>query len=145
MPRSELLERQNESRDVERLRLPNLEDEGIQGSMSKELDEICQTYLQQGKIQGAVLAVSKNRKPVYFSAHGLADTASNTKMKNDSIFQLWSLTKPVCGVAAMLAMERGLFKPEDEVSKYLPEFRDMNVAVLAEPQDEDISPNIHPA
>jgi CubicO group peptidase (beta-lactamase class C family) len=51
-----------------------------------------------------------------------------------------SSSKPVLGVAAMIAIEEGLFAPTDEVAKYLPEFANMQVAVLAEPADEDVSP-----
>jgi CubicO group peptidase (beta-lactamase class C family) len=53
---------------------------------------------------------------------------------------MWSSTKPVLGVAAMIAIERGLFSPEDEVGKYLPNFNGIEVAVLDDPKDKDVSP-----
>ena len=77
---------------------------------------------------------------MYFSAHGLADVPNKIAMRKDSMFQMWSSTKPVLGVAAMIAIEKGLFKPEDQVSKYLPKFKDIEVAVLHDPKDKDISP-----
>ena len=91
-------------------------------------------YIDDGKIQGAVIAVSRKNKPVYFSAHGLADVPNKIAMRKDSMFQMWSSTKPVLGVAAMIAIEKDLFKPEDEVSKYLPKFKDIEVAVLNNPK-----------
>jgi CubicO group peptidase (beta-lactamase class C family) len=51
-----------------------------------------------------------------------------------------SSTKPILAVAAMMMIEEGLIRSSDEVAKYIPEFKDMKVAVLAEPIDEDISP-----
>ena len=84
--------------------------------------------------------MSRKNNLVYFSAHGLADVHNKVPMAKDSMFQMWSSTKPVLGVAAMIAIEKGLFKPEDEVGKYLPKFEDIEVAVLYEPSDKDISP-----
>jgi CubicO group peptidase (beta-lactamase class C family) len=61
-------------------------------------------------------------------------------MQEDSVFIMMSSSKPVLGVAAMIMVEEGLIRPEDPVSMYLPEFADMQVAVLKEPVDENISP-----
>ena len=61
-------------------------------------------------------------------------------MQRHSMFQMWSSTKPVLGVATMIAMERGLFKPSDSVHKYLPAFEEIRVAVLDEPKNRNISP-----
>ena len=61
-------------------------------------------------------------------------------MAKDAICVMMSLTKPVLGVAAMMMIEEGLIRPSDEVSRYIPEFKDMQVAVLKDPVDEDVSP-----
>ena len=61
-------------------------------------------------------------------------------MESDAIHIMMSSTKPLLGVAAMMMLEEGLIRPEDPVSKYIPEFADMQVAVLREPVDENISP-----
>jgi CubicO group peptidase (beta-lactamase class C family) len=61
-------------------------------------------------------------------------------MQEDSIFIMMSSSKPVLGVAAMMMIEEGLIRPEDPISKYIPEFADMQVAVLNTPVDENISP-----
>ena len=55
-------------------------------------------------------------------------------MPEDAIFVMASSTKPVLGVAAMILIDEGLIHPSDPVEKYIPEFADMQVAVLAEPR-----------
>ncbi|HAJ76400.1 MAG TPA: beta-lactamase [Gammaproteobacteria bacterium] len=113
------------------------------GMSSERLDRInttIQRHIDAGDIQGAVTAVARRGKLVHFEAHGLMDEANNRPMQEDSIFIMMSSSKPVLGVAAMMMIEEGLIRPEDPVSKYLPEFADMQVAVLKEPVDENISP-----
>ncbi|MBT8148136.1 MAG: beta-lactamase family protein, partial [Gammaproteobacteria bacterium] len=60
--------------------------------------------------------------------------------QDDSVFIMMSSTKPVLGVAAMMLIEEGLIRPTDPVSKWIPEFADMQVAVLRNPLDQNISP-----
>ena len=125
---------------IENLLLTNSEDLGFKKTLAADLDNIIEKFIIDEKIQGAVVAISRSNRIVYFSAHGLADIPNDIPMKKDSMFQMWSSTKPVLGVAAMIAIERGLFSPEDEVSKYLPNFKDIEVAVLKDPRDKDLSP-----
>jgi len=61
-------------------------------------------------------------------------------MQRDAIFHMASSTKPVLGVAAMMMIEEGLFKPTDVIQEYIPEFKDIQVAVLKEPANQHISP-----
>ena len=62
-------------------------------------------------------------------------------MSRDAIFIMMSSTKPILGVAAMMMIEEGSIRPSDPVEKYIPELADMQVAVLKDPADEDISPS----
>ena len=126
--------------NLENLNLSEPESQGMKNSVGNQLDEVITKFIEDEKIQGAVLVVSRFDNPIYFSAHGLADVPNKIPMEKDSMFQMWSSAKAVLGVAAMIAVDRGLFKPEDEVSKYIPKFKDLKVAVLAEPKDQDISP-----
>ena len=125
---------------IENILLTNPEDLGFKKTIIADLDDIIEKFIIDEKIQGAVVAISRSNRIVYFSAHGLADVSNDISMKKDSMFQMWSSTKPVLGVAAMIAIERGLFSPEDEVSRYLPNFADIEVAVLSDPKGRDISP-----
>ena len=126
--------------DIKNLSLLDPETLGLDGAIGSELDSIVKEYIDDEKIQGAVLAVSRNQNPVYFSAHGLADVTDKIPMRTDSMFQMWSSGKVILGIAAMIAVDKGLFDPGDEVSQYIPKFKKVKVAVLAEPKDSDISP-----
>jgi hypothetical protein len=77
---------------------------------------------------------------VHFEAHGLMDDASGRPMAKDALFIMMSSTKPVLAVAALMMIEEGLIRPSDPVSKFIPEFADMQVAVLKNSSDEEISP-----
>ena len=126
--------------DIENLKLFEPKSQGIKNTMSSELDDVITQFIEDEKIQGAVVAVSRFGNPIYFSAHGLADVPNKIAMEKDAMFQMASSTKPILGVAAMIASEKGLFDIQDPVSKYIPEFAEMKVSVLKEPADIDISP-----
>ena len=126
--------------DMDKLLITPPEDQGLDSAMKEQLDTLAEDFVDRGILQGAVMAVSKDNKPVYFAAHGWANENAKIEMKKDTIFHMASSTKPILGVAAMIASERGLFDIQDPVSKYIPEFERMKVAVLKEPADIDISP-----
>ena len=126
--------------DIENLKLFESQSQGMKNTMSSELDDVITQFIEDEKIQGAVVAVSRFGNPIYFSAHGLADVPNKIAMEKDAMFQMASSTKPILGVAAMIASEKGLFDIQDPVSKYIPEFAEMKVSVLKEPADIDISP-----
>ncbi|MBP62682.1 MAG: hypothetical protein CMJ62_14275 [Planctomycetaceae bacterium] len=104
------------------------------------IDELMKLHIDAGHIQGAVTVVARRGKVVHFSTHGQMDVKRGREMEPDAIFRMASSTKPVMGVAAMMMIEEGLIRPSDPVSKYIPEFANMKVAVLAEPADKDLSP-----
>ena len=106
----------------------------------QQIDAAMQRHIDAGKIQGAVTAVARRGRVVHFKAHGLIDVETERPMPQDAIFVMASSTKPVLGVAAMILIDEGRIHPSDPVEKYIPEFANMQVAVLAEPADEDISP-----
>jgi hypothetical protein len=104
------------------------------------IDEVMLIHIDAGHIQGAVTIVARRGKVVHFSTHGQMDIKKGRAMEPDAIFRMASSTKPVLGVAAMMMIEEGLISLSDPVSKYIPEFADLKVAVLAEPADRDVSP-----
>ena len=113
---------------------------GMSTERLARIDTAMQRHIDAGDIQGAVTAVARRGKVVHFKAHGLMDVEAERPMARDAVFIMMSSTKPVLGVAAMMMIEEGLIRPNDPVEKYIPEFADMQVAVLKEPADEDISP-----
>ena len=125
---------------AERLRTAKPEAVGMSSERLERISAVMQRHIDAGNIQGAVTAVARRGRVVHFETHGLMDVKAKRPMEKDAIFVMMSSTKPVLGVAAMMMIEEGLIRPSDPVSKYIPEFKDMQVAVLAEPADEDVSP-----
>ena len=113
---------------------------GMSTERLQRIDTAMQRHIDAGKIQGAVTALARRGKVVHFKAHGLMDVEAQRPMTRDAIFIMMSSTKAVLGVAAMMMIEEGLIRPSDPVEKYIPELADMQVAVLKDPADEDISP-----
>jgi CubicO group peptidase (beta-lactamase class C family) len=101
------------------------------------IDELMQEHIDAGHIQGGVTIVARRGMVVHFSTHGELDVDRGRAMEPGAIFYMASSTKPVLGIAAMMMIEEGLMSPSDPVSKYIPEFADMKVAVPAEPADKD--------
>ena len=125
---------------ADRLRTAKPESVGMSSERLGRIAGVMQRHIDAGDIQGAVTAVARRGRVVHFETHGLMDVEANRPMEKDAIFIMMSSTKPVLGVAAMIMIEDGLIRPNDPVSKYLLEFKDMQVAVLQEPADEDVSP-----
>ena len=116
------------------------EEVGMSTQRLERINAAMQRHIEAGTIQGAVTAVARRGKLVHFETHGLMSVPSNRPMQDDSLFIMMSSTKPVLGVAAMMLVEEGLIRPTDPISKWVPEFAEMQVAVLRDPVDENISP-----
>ena len=125
---------------AEEIPVASPEEVGTSSERLLEIDAVMKRHIDAGGIQGAVTVVARRGKVVHFEAYGLMDVDRGLPMEKDSIFRMASSSKPVLGVAAMMMIEEGLFDPADEVAQYLPEFAGMQVAVLKEPADEDVSP-----
>ncbi len=85
--------------------------------------------VDQGKLPGVVIAVARRGKLVTYEAIGFRDKDANAPMKEDTIFRIYSMTKPLVSVAVVMLMEEGKLQLTDPVSKFLPEFKDMQVSV----------------
>ena len=73
-----------------------------------------------GKIPGAILLIQQHGKPVYSENFGVRDIATELSMSADTIFRLYSMSKPITSVAAMMLVEDGKLALSDPVSKYIP-------------------------
>ncbi len=107
------------------------EDVGMSSERLQRINTVMQRHIDAGDIQGAITVVARQGQLVHFETHGLMDVDNSRPMQEDSIFIMMSSTKPVLGVAAMMMIEEGLMRPEDPVSKYIPEFADMQVWAAA--------------
>ena len=81
------------------------------------------------RIAGGIGLIARHGKIAFLESWGMADKDTGTAMREDAIFRIYSMTKAVTGVAAMLLYEEGLFGLLDPVSNYLPEFGGMQVAI----------------
>jgi CubicO group peptidase (beta-lactamase class C family) len=86
-------------------------------------------YVGPGKIAGCQTLVARHGHVAYFNSLGMADRERATPISDDTIFRLFSMTKPVTSVALMTLYERGYFQLDDRVSRLIPEWRDMGVYV----------------
>jgi CubicO group peptidase (beta-lactamase class C family) len=82
-----------------------------------------------GKIPGAVLLIQQHGKPVYHELIGVRDVATQLPMSDDTIFRLYSMSKPITSVAAMMLFDAGKLKLDDPVAKYIPSFAAVKVGV----------------
>lgn len=103
---------------------------GLSSERLDNIDTIIGDYIDQGKLVGAVSMVSRHGQVVYFEKAGDLNMETGQDMELDSIFRIYSMSKPITTVAAMMLYEEGKFQLTDPVEKYLPEFR--NVLVLTE-------------
>ena len=99
---------------------------GMSGERLNGVRAVVQEFIDQGRIQYAVVGVARRGKVVYFEAQGVAN---GEPVQPDAMFHMASSTKPILGVAAMMMIEEGLVKPSDPVEKFIPEFKGIKVAV----------------
>ncbi len=89
------------------------------------------------KISGAIVLVQRHGKQAYFKSFGKIDVTTGEPMNPEAIFRLFSMTKPVTSVAAMLLVDDGKLKLDDPVSKYIPSFADTKVGVETKAENGD--------
>lgn len=88
---------------------------------------VMQAYVDQKKLPGVITLVSRRGKVVHFERFGLMDIESNKPMQADTIFRIYSMTKPITSVAMMMLYEEGRFQLDDPISKFIPAFADVKV------------------
>ncbi|MCK2149185.1 beta-lactamase family protein [Marinobacter alexandrii] len=84
-------------------------------------------YIKTGKLPGAVTLVARHGQVVWTHAQGLMDVERNKPARNDTIFRIYSMTKPVTSIAMMQLYEQGRFLLDDPVHKYIPAWRNLSV------------------
>jgi len=84
-------------------------------------------YLDQKKIAGALTLVARRGRVAHLAPVGMMDLERGRPMREDTIFRIYSMTKPITSVALMTLYEHGHFQLDDAVHKYIPAFRDLRV------------------
>ena len=105
------------------------EDVGVSTERLNRIGETMRKLIDEKKIPGTVTLVAKKGKIVHFETNGMRDIERNLPMEKDTIFRIYSQSKPITGAALMMLFEEGKFLMTDPVSKYLPEFSDMQVCI----------------
>ena len=101
--------------------------EGISAAKLERAAALVQEMVDKKEYAGAVTLVARHGKVVHLKAVGLMDMASAKPMQTDTIFRIYSMTKPITSVAAMMLCEEGKLKLDDPVSKYIPELKGLRV------------------
>lgn len=102
---------------------------GLSADRMGRIDALVQRQIAEGRVVGAVGLVARHGRIAYLKGFGRQGSEAATPMAKDTIFRVYSMTKPITSVALMMLYEEGLFRLEDPVELYLPEFKDAKVAV----------------
>lgn len=114
------------------------EEAGFSSARLARIGAVLNKDIETGRIPGAVVAIARNGKLVYFEAFGYRDKDAGVKMTTDTIFNIASMTKPMTAVAALSLVEQGRLVIDEPISGTLPGFTDMKVAALS-PDGETIT------
>jgi CubicO group peptidase (beta-lactamase class C family) len=91
------------------------------------LDDHFKRYVDDGRLKGWLLTVSRHGKLVHVARHGQRDAEAGLPVETDTLWRIYSMTKPITSVAAMMLYEEGAFQLTDPVSKFIPSFADVRV------------------
>jgi CubicO group peptidase (beta-lactamase class C family) len=103
--------------------MPNDAPDTVAGSLPQRLDRVIDTAIAEQRIVGAVVLVAIDGEPAYRRAAGFADREAGTPMRENTIFRLASVTKPIVSAAALSLAEAGALHVDDPVTRHLPDFR----------------------
>lgn len=105
------------------------EEVGFSSERLRRVTDLLQRHIAAGGTSGAVTLVARHGRIAHFEALGVQDLESRKPMQKETIFRIMSMTKPIVTVSMLLMMEEGKVRLTDPVSRFLPEFRELNVAV----------------
>jgi CubicO group peptidase (beta-lactamase class C family) len=100
---------------------------GLSVERLKRLDQSLQALVDDKQLAGLVTLVARHGQLVHQKVYGHRDIAGAKPMQKDTIFRIYSMTKPITGVAMMILFEEGKWKPGDPIAKHIPEFANLKV------------------
>jgi CubicO group peptidase (beta-lactamase class C family) len=129
----------------EEFALARPEDEGFSSSRLGRIVTTLKDDVAKGTIPGATVVIVRDGKIVLFETVGFLDKAAGAPLPREAIFRLYSMSKPITSVAAMILVEQGRLNLLDPVSKYIPAFADVKVAVSTTGTEEvELVPPVRP-
>jgi CubicO group peptidase (beta-lactamase class C family) len=111
------------------------EEVGLSSVQLKKLEAVTKAHIDGGLLPGAVMLVARRGKVAWVSVQGKRDAAAPDPMKQDSIFRIYSMTKPIVSITLMQMVEDGRLQITDPVAQYLPELGAMKVGREVEGPD----------
>jgi CubicO group peptidase (beta-lactamase class C family) len=118
-------------------------DVGMSAEGLAKLSAAMQQMVDQGELAGVVSVVARHGKIVQFEAYGKQDLEAGIPMAKDTIFRIYSMTKPIAGVALMTLYDEGKWKLEDPVEKYIPQLANLKVAAADGPDGNPVVEDAH--
>ncbi len=113
---------------------------GLSSARLERLAEAMQGYVERGTFAGVVTLIARKGKAAHLEAFGWQDLETKRPMTGETIFRIYSMSKPVTSAAAMLLCEQGKLRLADPVSRYLPEFREFRVMAARPDGGYDLVP-----
>jgi CubicO group peptidase (beta-lactamase class C family) len=105
---------------------------GFDSQRLKRLDDYMAGVVAQGRVAGMTTLLARHGKVVEFKTYGKQSLATGQPMSKDTIFRIYSMSKPLTGVAMMILFEEGKWRLDDPVTRYVPEFKNLKVMVKAD-------------
>ncbi len=102
-------------------------DVGLSAERLARLDAAMQAEVDAGRKAGIVTLIARRGRVAHLKAFGMADREANVAMRDDSLFRLYSMTKPITSVALLMLYEEGKFQLSDPLEKYIPAFKGVQV------------------
>jgi CubicO group peptidase (beta-lactamase class C family) len=111
------------------------EEAGFSSAGLARIDAYLKNEIAENKIPGAIMMIARNGKTAYFNSFGVRDPGTKEPMTPDTIFRIYSMSKPITTVAAMMLVEEGRLQLDEPLSKYIPAFADVKVGVERKGED----------
>lgn len=105
------------------------EDLGFDSERLERVGDVCRRHVDEGKFAGTSVLVAREGQVVYRDVYGWADVAQERKLADDTIFRIFSMTKPLASMALMQLVEQGKVLLHNEVSRFIPSFKESRVYV----------------
>ena len=100
---------------------------GLDATRLKNIDKHFNRYVDEGRLSGYAVAVARHGKVAHFGMYGHKDSETSAPITDDTMYRIYSMTKPVTSIALMMLVERGLLQLTDPVSKFIPSFGETRV------------------
>ncbi|SEO42321.1 serine hydrolase domain-containing protein [Aquisalimonas asiatica] len=113
---------------------------GLSGERLGRIGRWMREHVERERLAGASLLINRGGETAYFDACGHLDREAQSPVTADSIFRIYSMTKPVTSVAAMMLYEQGAFQLDDPIARFLPEFENMEVLVGGDADNPQCEP-----